>query len=311
MKVWVRPLRYHFRAVDPILWTKSGPANVLRGALGMRLRERSGCDPRCSGPACARPDAAVCAYGRIFAPRGTNVPSGFADMPRPFVIRPGFLEERTEPGGEFQFDLHVFDRDREIAQTIGDCLTELSERGLGPSRGRAVLERVEVLALDGGVAERHGPLPDWEQMGPPGVLSTEAVEHAPSRLRVRFATPTELRADGRVSREAPDFAVLVARVRDRFSGLALGYGEPAEGFDYKGLVERAGAVHTVESRVEYHNAGRFSTRSRRYETLGGFTGCAVYEGPVGEALGLLRSAYWTGVGRQTVWGHGALMVEPA
>jgi hypothetical protein len=143
----------------------------------------------------------------------------------------------------------------------------------------------------------------------PWELSWELVDQTLRRVVVRFVTPMELKTEGRVLRHAPPFAVLVARVRDRLSSLALRYGEPSETFDYRGLVERTRSVRMVESCVTYRPAGRFSTRTGNHHTLGGFTGYAVYEGPVGESVGLLRAAYWTGAGRQTVWGHGALIVE--
>lgn len=43
--------------------------------------------------------------------------------------------------------------------------------------------------------------------------------------------------------------------------------------------------------------------------LGGVTGWVEYEGELGEFLPYLRAATYTGVGRQTVWGHGRLKVE--
>jgi|SRR5579884_225827 len=310
MRIWVRPLRFHFRATDPIIWTDSGPTNVLRGALGLTLRDRSGCHPTCSVQGlCVRSGRAVCAYRRIFAPHRADGPSGFADPPRPFVIRAALSTERTEPGRVFHFDVHVFERDPSVAETIADCLAEIGRRGFGPSRGRARLERVELLFLNGRVAECCGELPHWRRADP-WPLPWEAAENSPDRLRVQFVTPTELKAEGRAVREAPGFAALVARARDRVSTLSLYYGEPVDEFDYRGLVQRARCVRMIDSRLEFHNAGRFSTRTRRSHTLGGFTGCALYEGPVGESLGLLRAAYWTGVGRQTVWGHGAVIATP-
>jgi hypothetical protein len=43
--------------------------------------------------------------------------------------------------------------------------------------------------------------------------------------------------------------------------------------------------------------------------VGGFTGFATYIGEMGEFLPILRAAEWTGVGRQTVWGNGAIKLE--
>ena len=44
----------------------------------------------------------------------------------------------------------------------------------------------------------------------------------------------------------------------------------------------------------------------RFTRLGGFVGEAEYEGDLTEFVPYLRAAHWTGVGRQTAWGKGAL-----
>jgi hypothetical protein len=291
--------------VDQILWPDGVPTNVLRGALGLTLRDLAGCDPKCRvSTDCVRSGGPVCAYQRIFAPRATGGPSGFADPPRPFVIRAGFAGERTEPGYSFSFDVHLFDRDPAVSIIISECLREAGRRGLGPERGRAVLEKVEMAAKDGSVVECDGtlPLPEaWE-------LPWQPVPGAPARLRIRFITPLELKSEGLLLRAAPPFAVLVARIRDRLSSLSYRYGEPVEGFDFRGIVERAKPVALVESKTVFGHGTRFSSRTGQHQPLSGFQGYAIYEGDFAESLGLLRSAYWTGVGSQTVWGHGAVDV---
>ena len=51
---------------------------------------------------------------------------------------------------------------------------------------------------------------------------------------------------------------------------------------------------------------RLSTRTGQSHPLGGFTGEAVYEGPLTPFLPYLEAARFTGVGRQTVWGKGEI-----
>ena len=76
----------YFAARDHIAFPAIA-ANTLRGALGMALREAN----------------------EYFSPRNVTGPSGFADPPRPFVLRAGSLNNRTlQPGDSFCFDLHLF-----------------------------------------------------------------------------------------------------------------------------------------------------------------------------------------------------------
>jgi hypothetical protein len=54
---------------------------------------------------------------------------------------------------------------------------------------------------------------------------------------------------------------------------------------------------------------RRSGRTGQVHPLGGFTGEAEYEGDLAEFVPYLLAAQWTGVGRQTVWGKGAIEVD--
>jgi hypothetical protein len=63
------------------------------------------------------------------------------------------------------------------------------------------------------------------------------------------------------------------------------------------------AAHFRE--VEYE---RRSARTGQSHSLGGFTGHAEYEGDLTEFVPWLEAAFWTGVGRLTVWGNGMMRI---
>ena len=218
-------------------------------------------------------------YRRFFAPEATGGPSGLADAPRPFVLRSHHLDGITIAAGrEFAFDLHLFDtcsRDR-----LRDSLQEI---GPGSLR-RLDCQPVEVW-LDAGV----------EQV---------------SSVRVRFVTPTELKARGELI-DRPEFAVLAARIRDRVSTLMQLYGEGPLEIDFVKFGERAAGVCMTRCEVEHVDATRRSGGTGQVHALGGFIGEADYEGDLPQFLPYLRAAEWTGVGRQTSWGKGAIVLcEP-
>jgi hypothetical protein len=99
---------------------------------------------------------------------------------------------------------------------------------------------------------------------------------------------------------------LAARVRDRVSALCNLYGSGEPGLDFRGLAERARAVRTVSGELTSVRAQRTSSRTGQTHPLSGFTGSVIYEGELSEFVPLLRAACFTGVGRQTVWGHGEI-----
>jgi hypothetical protein len=126
-------------------------------------------------------------------------------------------------------------------------------------------------------------------------------------MTIRFATPTELKQAGEVSSE-PEFAVLLARLVERIWTLGRLYQDWAA-WDYHHLVERSRMVRLLDWQWRYRSLRRRSSRTGQRHSLGGFTGIAIYEGPIGVFLPLLEIGRWTGIGRQTVWGKGEIQVE--
>ncbi len=102
------------------------------------------------------------------------------------------------------------------------------------------------------------------------------------------------------------FGILFARVRDRIGTLSSLYGEAPLDIDYKSTGARADLIQTVKCELEYRDVSRRSGRTGDTHPIGGFTGMARYEGDVAEFIPYLRAASWTGVGRHTVWGNGAI-----
>lgn len=266
-----RRLRFHFRALDALVFPAGKAANVLRGGLGCVLHEQ---DPQ--------------AYAQVFAPHGLDGPSGLADRPRPFVFRVGHLEGlRAVPGELLHLDVHLFDLSTRLIEVFENGFRELARRGLGPGRGRAALARVE-----------HLPSP---------AVLLNMSEPARS-VRVRFLTPTELKSRDALAAR-PEFAVLFARLRDRISTLRAAYGAGPLAIDFRAMGERAARIRTSFCEIRQAAVERRSSRTGQTHPLGGFTGEAGYEGDLAEFMPYLRAGKWTGVGRQTVWGKGELEIH--
>jgi hypothetical protein len=216
----------------------------------------------------------------VFAPKSTVGPSGLADAPRPFVFRAVHLDGCSiPPGSEFHFDINLFDTRPEIRREFVAAFKRWGK----PAELTAAHDRVEVVDL-------AAPLP------------------APPRVRVEFVTPTELKSDG-LPVAQPEFAVLFARLRDRISALRALYGPGPLDIDFRGMAERAAAVHLTACDLRTHQAERRSSRTGQVHPLGGFTGTADYEGDLAEFLPYLRAGQFTGVGRQTVWGKGEIRLH--
>ena len=263
-------------------------ANVVRGAFGMVLRD-------------AVP-AAV--YQRLFEPGAAQAigPSGLADWPRPFVLRVAHLDGLTiAPGASFFLDAHVFDLHQPALAHFRAAFAGFAEKGMGPGRGRAKLERAEQLDMN------DHPTAVADVPGPPSQAALDPGPEPVERVTVRFLTPTELKSAGGVA-ERPEFAILFGRLRDRLSTLRALYGAGPLEIDFRGIGERAAAIRLATCHVEWEQVKRKSGRTGQVHPIGGFTGEAEYQGDLAEFLPWLRAARWVGVGRQTVWGKGDVRV---
>jgi hypothetical protein len=219
--------------------------------------------------------------------RAAGGPSGLADPPRPFVLRAAHLDGRIfAPGTLFVVNVHAFDLKTGLFEALSEAFGQLERVGLGPRRARV------------------------ELLPPPPVVPVEVDllgGPACQTATVHFVTPTELKGMDNIT-EVP-FEVLFARARDRVSSLASLYGDGPPKIDFVGLRQRAKAVRMLNCRLIYQDVVRRSSRTGQTHGIGGFTGSVSYEGNLTEFMPYLRAAFWTGVGRHTVWGNGVIQVE--
>jgi hypothetical protein len=212
-------------------------------------------------------------YARLFEPASPGRgPSGLSNLPRPFVIRCRALNGTVQPGDHFCFDLHLFDI---------PALEHFT---------KAFAQWVDVISVD------HRAV----------TVDLGARSNPVSRIRVHFLTPTELKA---ASADAIDFAVLLARARDRVSTLRSLYGAGPLEIDFRGLAQRARAVKTLRSELHPVIVERRSSRTGLRHGIGGLVGFTEYEGDLSEFLPYLEAASWTGVGRHCTWGNGQIRTE--
>lgn len=299
--------RFTFEAVDPVFFPPGSAGNAFRGAFGHIFR-RIACAPGCQeARSCDVRDQ--CAYARLFEPACLDGPSGLTDAPRPFVVRAGALDGQFfQPRSLFSIDIHIFDLHDPAVAYFVLAFRELARDGIGAERGRVKL--VRVCSLDAGrrtgiCVYQSGRFLTRDH--PDAIhLSLERWEIRQTQpVTVRFVTPTELKSDGTVLHDAP-FGVVLARARDRVATLSELYGDGHLDLDFRGMAERASWVKTVASSLRWESHQRRSSRTHQTHPISGFVGEVSYEGDMGEFLPFLRAAYWTGIGRQTVWGKGAV-----
>src|SRR5215831_3650539 len=152
--------RFHFLALDRVVFPRGTTGNVIRGVIGAALHHRA-------------PDA----FRRLFdAKAGSSAASGLADPPRPFILRAWELDGRTIlPSKRFSFDAHVFAIHEDALPWFRVAFQDLSV-----GHGRACLDRIEQLDLN-----------ERPQAGP-CVIQLDGLEGRRT-VALRFLTPTELK----------------------------------------------------------------------------------------------------------------------
>ena len=260
-----------FDALDDIRFPDGKATNALRGRFGAALRT------------VARPSV----YESIFQPKNSgNSANGFSDPPRPFLFRGAHLDGKpVAKHDDFHVDVHVFGEPL-VADVITEALEHLFVKGAGVGRGRARLTAVVNRQVD---------------------VRLDAFETG-RRAKVAFLTPTELKHQGQVVTQ-PDFAILIRRIRDRVCTLMSLYGPGEPPLDLHAFGQTAEQVRTLRSDIDMRESSRTSGRNGQMQPIGGMVGEAEYAGPLEAFLPYLRAAFYTGVGRHTVWGNGCIETE--
>ncbi len=278
-------------------------SNTFRGALGFVLPEA------------------------IFRPRIEGGPSGLADAPRSFVLQTKELDGQTIARGSFGFDLNLFDPGLEAE--FKRAFERLAERGITPARTRLRLEswdsrrvviplgQVEPVTQVRVNFETPTELKGWDGRGltPFDVLACRLRDRI-SALKSLYGLAAPPQAPGPVGQTSVCEGLQPARpqsarhsFRQSVSPGAVFHAPGPLEIDFKGFGERAKLVAAAGGKLVHESARRTSSRTGMSHPLGGVTGWVEYEGELGEFLPYLRAATYTGVGRQTVWGHGRLKVE--
>jgi hypothetical protein len=306
-------------------------ANILRGGLGLTMRHlvcpQQWMDRAC--PSC--PLYANCVYGQIFQstpPADSQRLSLQQDAPRPFVVVPPELEDADADPRMLRFGLTLFGTAVHSLAYWCTTLQRLGAVGLGRERTRFEVVSVEACHPQATEQLFH---PATAQTTLPSALITNAelfqkcianqLEQPPV-IRIAFPTPLLLRSGSGIAargqyqraaevRERPPLGILVRRLRDRFSSLSAFFGQPWE-TDFARLAQVADAVPIEQSHTSWLSRSRRSTRTGQSHELSGLVGWTTYRFASRDEFSylepLLRLGEWLHVGKNAVWGNGAIRI---
>lgn len=292
-----------------------GRGVLFRGAFGTEFRRLACHDIELDCKKCIL--SASCPYPAAFRPELTlpDVPiARLREPPRPFVLSDPLPESDALPAGRpVSLALTVVGEKHRLLPHFAATLRRLGEVGMGRQRARFKVESIH--AVDAGDVPREEIWRDGASVvRPRGVPMTANDLTRPGdtearRLRVRYRTPTSLRANG-VPQERPSFGVLLRRIRDRVSALAVFYGDGPLDIDIEGIARKADGITTIAAVFRRASWRRTSARTKQKHPIEGVIGEAVYEGEgLGELMPLLRLGEVLHVGKHASFGNGRIDVE--
>lgn len=251
-------------------------------------------------------DPAACAYSYIFeTPKAFGRKSHLqaANLPHPFVLTPPLSSQNHyAPGEEFTFELTLFGSSIHVVETFIYAFEKLGEWGIGKGQGKFRLKSV-TNATGGPVWQAR---PNW-QGGEVQVINYDQFlkdDRSPEALRIEFLSPTRILYRDKLAREIT-FEIFIRNLLRRASSLAeIHCGEKWQ-LDYKHLIDLAcNTVQMVESRLDWQDWERYSSRQERRMKLGGLVGTASYQGNIRPFLPLIRLGEYLHLGKNTSFGMG-------
>lgn len=304
------------RTLDP-LSLPPYKGSTFRGGFGHAFK-RVACPLRCQ-VGCQMPK--VCVYAYVFEtppPEESEMLKKYPAAPHPFVLEPP-LEERQdyEVGEVLQVGLVLIGRALDFLPYFIYTFDELGRIGIGKGRGRYRLEEVRGFGEGGEgkvlysgetkTLKSHYPILSGRDL----IGETSSLPSNPSTrnsVSLRFLTPTRLKFEERLT-DDPEFHILIRNLLRRLSALSYFHCGKRLTLDFKGLIERAGAVKTVERDLRWMDWERYSHRQETKMKLGGFVGGITFQGQLEEFWPFLRLGEWVHVGKGTTFGLGQYRIE--
>lgn len=298
--------RFTMKAVTP-LHLPPYKGSAFRGGFGHALKRIACSTPERLCETCYRPDR--CVYSYLFETKIAQAGAGDEMIPRPFVLVPPLeTYANYEPGDVLSCDVVLVGDAIDYLPYFVAGLGQLGHQGIGKGVGRYVITGVQCLRLNAPAYELYsGPDDCFADLRSPTTGRELAMQHrvdSPEHLTVSFITPTRLKHQDHLLKQAPPFHVIVRRLLDRIAEMSLFFHDTPLALDTREWKHASEAVRLVDSQVRPYDWERYSNRQRTRMKLGGVVGTATYAGELAPFLPLLSLGEWLHVGKGATFGLG-------
>jgi len=248
-----------------------------------------------------------CVYAYVFEtppPKSARMMRKYEAAPHPFVIRPPNDERRNfNPGDKINFELALIGKATDYLPYFIYAFQELGSLGIGKGKAKYSLTTVQDAQGNTIYNAETNALSEFS-LQTLSFLNGDKPTADKARLTLSFITPTRIIFQKHLTMDL-EFHILIRVLLRRLSLLVCFHmGIDPSGWDFKGLIERAGKVSVVKRNLKWIDWERYSNRQETKMKMGGFVGDVEFEGELGEFLPLIRAGEALHVGKGTGMGLG-------
>ena len=298
---------FECQAVDPIYFNKY-PGFVVRSGLGFALHHL--CRNKSRIPCHLCDINHLCPYAYIFeTPSREGKPVDFTAeyVPHPFVLFTPLGEKRELGRGElFHIQFTLFGSGIPYLLFYIYAVDLLSEKGLGPTRGRFLLQRV----VDAHSKKQLYSIKDKTLSADPDIRDVTGFTSAEDmdRCQLQFVSPAKILTRNKPARSlTPD--IFIKRLLGRGKLLAELHTETSWQFDYERLIkEFISDVSLDHSDLQSFILEAYSRRQRREQRYDTLVGSVTYRGRISGYWPLFKLGEIIHLGNSTSKGLGKYVV---
>ncbi|MGB9698117.1 MAG: CRISPR system precrRNA processing endoribonuclease RAMP protein Cas6 [Thermodesulfobacteriota bacterium] len=254
---------------------------VLRGGFGYAFRKVVCITKSKDCSSCLLKEKCVYSYVFETPPSSdSRLMRKYPSAPHPFVLTPPLEDDRIyEPGEIIDFELILIGKSIDYLPYFIYTFDELGKIGLGKSRGKFFLERVEIInkntkgkvIYSGKEKVLHAYDKNFD------FSSISSLPPTPCSIGLIFLTPTRLKYKGDLTSEL-EFHVFFRNLLRRISLLSYFHCGAELNINFCELITEAEKVQTTKKNLRWYDWERYSTRQQAKMKLGGFIGEACFLG---------------------------------
>ncbi|MBT8763265.1 CRISPR system precrRNA processing endoribonuclease RAMP protein Cas6 [Desulfohalobiaceae bacterium Ax17] len=296
------PLEFEFSAKEEFVLPAYKGA-TFRGGFG-HIFKKSVCVARSTSECKDCILATSCIYAYVFEtprPQKAEIMRKYEHIPHPFVLCPPLGKERlVKRNARLVVGLTLIGKAIDYLPYFVLVMEALGNQGIGADKGKCILECVrckDKTVFSQGSSEIKPVTPfEW----------SELLASAPPRERIslEFLTPLKLVRKGQVIKKGLSFQDLFRSLLRRIALLSTFHCAAQPDVDFKGLIDLAANIQTLEDNTKWFHWSRYSTRQKSIMPSGGLVGSITFKGDFEPFWPFLLLGQYFHVGKNTSFGLG-------